>query len=130
MKTNGQISVWINGQFAQVWQNNNFHWATLSSKLLNKHGTIDYYDSLFHVRIRHHTKTQIFNLYMLDNSQLQINLPSCQQQANGVDCRIYAVANSFQISSGTGVSDIKIDKNRMRVHFFQYLQSDDFEAFS
>ena len=66
METNGQISVWINGQFAQIWHNNSFHWATVSSNPLNKHGTIGYYDSLFHGRIKYHTKIQSFNLFKWD----------------------------------------------------------------
>ena len=78
-----------------MWRNNNFYWVTVSSNLLNKHGAIDYYDRLFHGRIRHHNKIQIFNLYNLDNSQLKINIPSCHQQTNGVDCGMYTVANAF-----------------------------------
>ena len=97
MRANGQISIWINRKFAQIWNNNNFHWATVPNNPLNKHGTIDYYDSVFHGRIRHHNKTKIFKLCKLDNSQLQVNIPSCQQQTNGVDCGIYTyvVGNAF-----------------------------------
>ena len=51
-------------------------------------------------------------------SQLQVIIPSCQQQTNGVDCWIYVVANAFKISSGIGASDIKIDKNRLEYTFF------------
>ena len=88
------------------------------SNLNSKHGTIEYYDSLFHGRIRDHVKLQICNIYKSENSLLQINIRSCHQQSNGVDCGIYAVANAFYILSGTDVSNIKIDENKMRRTFF------------
>ena len=61
MKTNGQISVWKNGR---ILYNDIFHWATVSSNLHSRHGTIDYYDSLFHGRIKDHTKIQIFKMHV------------------------------------------------------------------
>ena len=58
--------------------------------------TIDYYDwVLSHGRIRDHTEIELFNLFQLENLQLQITIRSCQQQSNGVDCKIYAAANTF-----------------------------------
>ena len=38
---------------------------------------------------------------MSDNLPLQINIRPCQQETNGEDCGIYAVANAFYVSSGT-----------------------------
>ena len=48
-------------QFLQILHNNNFNWVAVSN-LNSKHGTIDYYDSLFHGRIRDHVKLQICNI--------------------------------------------------------------------
>ena len=67
--------------------------------------TIDYYD-----HTRDHTEIQLFHLFKSDNLQLQITVRSCQQQTNGTDRRIYAVANGSYISSGIDVSYIKTDK--------------------
>ena len=67
--------------------------------------TIGYYD-----HTRDHTEIQLFNLFKSDNLELQITVRSCQQQTNGADRRIYAVANVFYISIGIDVSYIKIDK--------------------
>ena len=67
--------------------------------------TIDYYD-----HTRDHTEMQLFNPFKSDNLQLQITIRSCQQQTNGADRRIYAVASAFFISSGIDESYIKIDK--------------------
>ena len=65
MKTNSQIIVWKNDQFAQILHNNNFHWATVSINLHSRHGAIDYYS--FHGQIRDYTKMQI----LTNNLQLQ-----------------------------------------------------------
>ena len=115
-------------QFIQILHNNNFH-GLQYLKSNNKHGAIDYYDSLFHGQIRDHVKLQICNIYKSVNSLLQINIRSCQQQTNGVDCDIYAVANVFYILSGTEVPNIKIVENRMRAHFLQCLELGHFEPF-
>ena len=74
--------------------------------------TIDYYD-----QTRDHTEMQLFNLFKSDNFQLQITIRSCQQQTNGADRKICAVASTFYISSGIGVSCIKIDDTKMRAFF-------------
>ena len=47
MKTNGQISIWKN---VQILHSDNFHWATVSSYLHRRHGTIDYYDRMVELR--------------------------------------------------------------------------------
>ena len=63
--------------------------------------TIDYYDwLLFHGRISGHTEHNFLNIFQSDNLQLQVTIRPCQQQKNGVDCRIYAVLRMhFKISS-------------------------------
>ena len=98
-------------QFVQILHNNNFHWVTVSNLITD------------------HVKLQICNIYNSENLLLQINIRSCQQQTNGVDCGIYAVANAFYILSGTDVSNIKIDDNKMRAHFLQCLELGRFEPF-
>ena len=64
----------------------------------------------YYAHTRDHTAIQLFNLFKLDNLQLQITVRSCQQQTNGGDRRIYAVANALYISSGIDMSYNKIDK--------------------
>ena len=91
MKTNDEISVSKNGQFAQIVHNNNFYLATVSSNLHSRRGTVDYFDYydwlLFYGRIRDHTDIQIFNPFQSDNLQLQKTIRFCRQQTNVVDCR-------------------------------------------
>ena len=83
----------------------------------------------FMAELKNHVKLQIANISKTENSELEIHIPSCQQQENGVDCRIFAVANAFYILSAIEVSSIRIDENNMRTHFLQCLEQGHFEPF-
>ena len=71
----------------------------------------------------------IANISRTENSELEIHIPSCQQQKNGVDCGIFAVANAYYILSGIDVSSIRIVENKMRAPFLQCLEQGHFEPF-
>ena len=111
-----------------ILHDKSFHWVTISN-LNSKSGSVDYYDSLFHGRIKDHVKLQIANISKTENSELEIHIRSCQQQKNGVDCGIFAVANAYYILSGIDVSSIRIDENKMRMHFLQCFEQGRFELF-
>ena len=77
-----------------ILHNKSFQWVTISN-LNSKSGSVDYYDSLFHGRIKDHVQLQIANISKTEYSELEIHICSCQLQKNGVDCGIFAVANAF-----------------------------------
>ena len=114
--------------FVQILHNKSFHWVTVSN-INSKYGSVNYYDSLFHGRIKDHVKLQIANISRTENSELEIHIRSYQQQKNGVNCGIFAVANAYYILSGIDVSNIRIDENKMRAHFLQCLEQGRFEPF-
>ena len=97
--------------FVQILHNKSFHWVTVSN-VNSKSGSVDYYDSLFHGGIKDHIKLQIPNISKTENSELEIQIRSCQQQKNGVDCGIFVVANAYYILSGIDVSSIRIDEKQ------------------
>ena len=99
--------------FVQILHNKSFHWVTVSN-VNSKSGSVDYYDSLFHGRIKDHVKLQIANVSKTENSELEIHIRSCQEQKNGVDCGIFVVANAYYILNGIDVSSIRTDENKMR----------------
>ena len=115
--------------FVQILHNKSFNWITVSN-VNSKSGSVDYYDSLFHGRIKDHVKLQIANISKTENSESEIHIHSCQQQKNGFDCGIFAVANVCYILTGIDVSSIRIDENKMKGHFLQCLEQDQFEPFS
>ena len=112
--------------FVQILHSKSFNWVTVSN-VNSKSGRVDYY---YHGRIKDHVKLQIANISKTENSELEIDIRSCQQQKNGVDCGMSAVANVYYILSGIDVSNIRIDENKMRGLFLQCLEQGRFEPFS
>ena len=80
------------GEFVQILHNVNYHWIVISNINCSKDET-NYYDSLFHGKIRDHVKMQICNIFICSGKELMVNVKACQQQTNGVDCGVFAVAN-------------------------------------
>ena len=56
-------------------------------------------DSLFNGRIAEHTKKQIWSILNCAAAKIKVNVFPVQQQSNGVDCGIYALAFCFYILS-------------------------------
>ena len=54
----------------------------------------------------------------MDNSQLQINIPYCQQQTNGVDCGIYPVQMHFKFQVELACQTLKLIKIDESALFF------------
>ena len=80
------------GEFVQILHNGNYQWVVISNINCSKDET-NYYDSLFHGKIRDHVKMQICNIFKCSGKELTVNVKACQQQTNGVDCGVFAVAN-------------------------------------
>ena len=89
--------------FVQILHSKSFNWVTVSN-VNSKSGRVDYY---YHGRIKDHVKLQIANISKTENSELEIHIRSCQQQKNGIDGGIFAVANAYYILSGIDMSGIK-----------------------
>ena len=90
---------------------------------------MNYYDSLFHGKIRDHVKMQIFNIFKCIGKELTVNVKACQQQTNGVDCGVFAVANLFHILTGADIGRTKIREDKMRDHLLQCIKSGHFKEF-
>ena len=82
------------GEFARILHNRNYHWVVISNINCSK-DEIDYCDSLFHGKIRDHVKMLICNIFKCSGKELTVNVKACQQQANGIDCRVFAAVKMF-----------------------------------
>ena len=74
------------------------HWVAISSYSCDQ-GEIYLMDSLFNGRIAEHTKKQICSILNCAAGKIKVNVLPVQQQSNGVDCEIYALAFCFNILS-------------------------------
>ena len=74
------------------------HWVAISTYSCNQ-GEIYLMDSLFNGRIVEHIKKQICSNLNCAAAKIKVNALPVQQQSNGVDCEIYALAFCFYILS-------------------------------
>ena len=90
---------------------------------------MNYYNSLFHGKIRDHGKMQTCNIFKCSDKELTVNVKACQQQTNGVGCVVFAVANLFHILTGADTGRTKIREDKMRDHLLQCIKSGHFKEF-
>ncbi|XP_065657444.1 uncharacterized protein LOC136082351 [Hydra vulgaris] len=116
------------GQFIQVLHTGQYHWITVSNVNCPV-DTIYYYDSLFHGKVNDHVKKQICNIYKTKGKILTVQILKCQQQINGVDCGVFAIANAFNILNKTDVGTLSLDRNKIRSHFLECIGNRNFAPF-
>ena len=116
------------GEFVQILHNGNYHWVVISNINRSK-DEMNYYDSLFHGKIRDHVKMQICNIFKCNGKELTVNVKACKQQTNGDDCGVFAVANLFHILTGADIGRTKIREDKMRDHLLQCIKSGHFKGF-
>ena len=115
-------------KFVQILHTNNFHWV-MATNINCDDDTVDLYDSWFHAKVKDHIKLQICNIYKSKSFELKINVRSCQQQTNGLDCGIYSVINAYYLLSGIDISNLRIDETNIRELFLNCMNREKFEHF-
>nr|XP_047146749.1 uncharacterized protein LOC124819307 [Hydra vulgaris] len=114
--------------FVQVLYTGQYHWITIFNVNCPA-DTIFYYDSLFHGQVKDHVKQQICNIYKTKGKILTIHVRKCQQQTNGVDCGIFAIANALNILHKFDIGGLSLDKDKVRKHFIECIKKRHFSAF-
>ena len=113
-----------NKPFVQVLHDGKLNWIAISGYGCNE-GEVCYTDSLFKGRIADHTKQQICAILNCDLKQVKIKVFSVQQQSNGVDCGVFALAFCFHIlSEKADPVGIFFDENKFRHHLLHCLTAD------
>ena len=72
---------------------------------------------------------QICDLAHCSESVLGIILPSVQQQPNGVDCGVFAIAFPVDIINGFDEIGKRFDVGKMRSHLLKCLEEEEFTLF-
>ena len=111
-----QFDVQRNKPFVQILHDGRFHWVAISSYGCQE-GEIFLMDSLFSGRIANHTKRQICCILNCASDELKVKVLPVQQQTNGVDCGVFAVAFVYHIlSTKKTPTDISFEERRTRSH--------------
>ena len=110
-----------NKPFVQVLHDGKLHWKPISTYGCNE-GEVCYIDSLFKGRIADHTKQQICAILHCDLKHVKIKVLPVQQQRNGVDCGVFALAFCFHIlSEKANPVGIFFDESNFRHHLLHCL---------
>ena len=110
--------------FVQILHDGNLHWVIISTYGCSL-GEVFLMDSLFNGRIADHTKRQICSIVNYEQDVLKIIALPVQQQSNGVDCGVFAIAFiSYILSQHKSPIDAKFNSSKMRPHLLHCLLED------
>ena len=103
----------VSGEFVQILHTGNSHWVCVSS-IGCPPGHVKLYDSFYSDAISQEIELQTNNL--LGGRLLSLVPASVQQQSNGSDCGIFAIAFAACLVFGIDPSHVNFDVPNMRPH--------------
>ena len=116
----------VTSEFIQILHTGHMHWVCVSSIGCTP-GIVKLYDSLYHDIIEEEVTEQVKSL-MADSYIGLVNVPD-QQQLNGTDCGVFAVAFSTSLVYGFDPQDYTFDIPNMRPHLCQCLRMGELTMF-
>ena len=110
----------VSGEFVQLLHTGHNHWVCVSSVGCPP-GTVNLFDSLYHDIISQEVEDQVKDL--LADSFQKLEFAPCQQQRNGSDCGVFAIAFATSIVLGSAPQNITFDIAKMRPHLVACLRA-------
>ena len=124
-----QFKVSNESPFVQVLHTGSFHWIAISTFGCNK-VEVCIMDSLFHGRLSQQTKRQICSLMKCKKPKIVVNALPLQQQNNGVDFGLFAIAFvQFVKHYKKYAINITFKQFLMRNHAMEALEKNKLELF-
>ena len=112
-------------KYIQILHTGDLHWVC-TANLDDHRGRNDsasLYDSLNGGKVPHRVATQIAAFSFCQDAELKITVEPVQQQSNGVDCGVYAIAFATSLAFGEDPCKITYDEPKMRAHLLHCLKS-------
>ena len=116
----------MTSEFVQILHTGRSHWVCVSS-INCPPGIVNLYDSLFNDIIENEVEEQVKSLFG-GNFQGLTNVP-VQQQLNGSDCGVFAVAFATCLVYGTNPQDFMFLIPQMRPHLLECLKAGEMRLF-
>ena len=110
------------GEFIQVLHENN-HWVTISSPTESATSVVYLYDSSQKECLNKNLVKQIARLRKSEDAELPIFLTAMQQQGNGYDCGIFAIAFATDIVYNHKPEQRTFNQSVMRKHLLAQLEN-------
>ena len=111
------------GEFVQVLNENN-HWVTVSSPTESATSVVYLYDSLQKESLNKNLVKQIARLRKIEDAELCIISKAVQQQGNGYDCGIFAIAFATDIAYNRKPEQRTYNQSVMRKHLLAQLENE------
>ena len=109
----------VNESFIQVLHDGALHWLTISTFKCAK-DEVCVLDSMFHGNIKKHVIRQICSIVNCSKDILTVHVLPVQQQINGVDCGLFALAFAQYIAcTSSNPSFVAFNSYMMRKHLLQ-----------
>ena len=109
----------VDGDFVQILHTGGNHWVCISSIGCEK-GVVTLYDSLYHDVILGDLEHQMHNLV---GENFQLSIPPVQQQPNGSDCGVFAIAFATHLVYTPGLNIPQFNLAEMRPHLSNCLRT-------
>ena len=110
----------VSGEFVQLLHTGQDHSVCVSS-IGCPPGTVKLFDSLYHDIISQEVEDQVKDL--LADSFQKLEYTPCQQQTNGSDCGVFAIAFATSLVLGSTPQDMTYDIAKMRPHLVTCLRA-------
>ena len=110
----------VSGEFVQLLHTGQDHSVCVSS-IGCPPGTVKLFDSLYHDIISQEVEDQVKDL--LADSFQKLEYTPCQQQTNGSDCGVFAIAFATSLVLGSTPQDMTSDIAKMRPHLVTCLRA-------
>ena len=117
----------VSGEFIQILHTGHSHWVCVSS-IGCELGHVNLYDSLYHDSVLTQEVEEQTN-DLLGGCLVALNPMPVQQQTNGSDCGVFAIAFSTCLVFGEDPTFINFDTQSMRTHLASCLSNGKFTLF-
>ena len=119
----------IKTSFVQILYTGSHHWIAISTLGCNK-GEVYLLDSLCNGRLTYQTKRQICSILHCKKDKIKVKVVPVQQQKNGVDCGLFAVAFiQYVIVKNVNPTMVTFDQLQMRSHAIKAIESGRLDMF-
>ena len=116
----------VSGDFIQILHDGNLHWVCTSNVSFaggKDPAAVAMFDSMNQGYVAKFTKQQLASFLCIQNAEMKLIMKSVQQQANTVDCGVFAIAFATSIAFGQDPSKQRFDVTKLRNHLFECLRS-------
>ena len=113
------------GKFLQI-QFGNYHWITVCG---SNEVEVSVYDSLNKGSVHRIFLHQITDMVKISTDNIRVNIRPVQQQGNGVDCGLFAIAFVVTLVFGNKPQVKSYDEGNLRRHLVECLKSKNFTPF-